>query len=177
MSVCSSLLCCWKRAFALNNVFSWKNSVSLLSASFCTSKPNLPLIPGISRLPTFAFQSPMMKRASFFFDIHSRRSCRSSQNHSTSASLALIVGTQTWITMILNGLPLKQTEVIVLFLRLHPGTAFWTVQLTMIAIPFLLRDSCPQQQIEQLYKLNSPIPVHFSSLIPKMSVFILSFPV
>ena len=29
------------------------------------------------------------------------------------------------------------------FLRLHPSTAFWTVLLTMMATPFLLRDSCP----------------------------------
>ena len=30
------------------------------------------------------------------------------------------------------------------FLRLHPSTAFQTLLLTMMAIPFLLRDSCPQ---------------------------------
>ena len=30
-------------------------------------------------------------------------------------------------------------------LRLHPNTAFWTLLLTMMATPFLLRDSCPQQ--------------------------------
>ena len=29
------------------------------------------------------------------------------------------------------------------FLRLHPSTAFQTLLLTMRAIPFLLRDSCP----------------------------------
>ena len=29
-------------------------------------------------------------------------------------------------------------------LRLHPSTAFWTLLLTMMATPFLLRDSCPQ---------------------------------
>ena len=27
--------------------------------------------------------------------------------------------------MILNGLPWKQTEIILSFLRLHPSTAFW----------------------------------------------------
>ena len=42
-------------------------SVSLCPASFCTPRPNLPITPGISRLPTFAFQSPMMKRTFFFF--------------------------------------------------------------------------------------------------------------
>ena len=29
-------------------------------------------------------------------------------------------------------------------LRLHPSTAFWTLLFTMMATPFLLRDSCPQ---------------------------------
>ena len=46
-------------------VFSWQNSVSLCPASFCTPRPNLPLTPGVSWLPTFAFQSPIMKRTSF----------------------------------------------------------------------------------------------------------------
>ena len=31
----------------------------------------------------------------------------------------------------LNGLPLKQTEIIVSFLRLHSRTAFWTLLSTM----------------------------------------------
>ena len=32
----------------------------------------------------------------------------------------------TWITVMLNGLPWKQIEILLLFLRLHPSTAFWT---------------------------------------------------
>ena len=51
----------------------------------------------------------MMKRTSFF-GVSSRRSCRSSQNCSTSTSLALVVGALTWIAVILNGLPWKRTE-------------------------------------------------------------------
>jgi len=39
---------------------------------------------------------------------------------------------------------LERTEIILLFLRLHPSTAFWTLFLTVMASPFLLRDSCPQ---------------------------------
>ena len=35
-------------------------------------------------------------------------------------------------------------EIILSFLRLHPSTAFQTLLLTMMAIPFLLRDPCPQ---------------------------------
>ena len=57
---------CWKRVLAMTSTFSWQNSVSLCPASFCTPRPNLPVTPGISWLPIFAFQSPMMKRTSFF---------------------------------------------------------------------------------------------------------------
>ena len=39
--------------------------IILCPASFCTPRPNLPVTPGVSWLPTFAFQSPIMKRTSF----------------------------------------------------------------------------------------------------------------
>ena len=77
----------------------------------------------------------------------------SSQNSSTSASSALLVRAQTWTTVILKGLPWKRIEIILSFLRLHPSTAFQTLLFTMMATPFLLRDSCPQQQIFQIYKI------------------------
>ena len=38
----SLLLCCWKRVFAMTRAFSWCNSISLCTASFCTPRPNLP---------------------------------------------------------------------------------------------------------------------------------------
>jgi len=120
--------------FCSSVCFSWQNSVSLCPASFCTPKPNLPVTPGISWLPTFAFQSLMMKRTPFF-GVSFKRSCRSSQNH--SASLALVVGAQIWITVMLNGLPWKRTEMILLFLRLNSSIAFWTLLLIMRATPFL----------------------------------------
>ena len=37
--------------------------------------------------------------------------------------------------MILNGLPRKQREIILSFLRLHPSTAFQTLLLTLMATP------------------------------------------
>ena len=40
---------------------------------------------------------------------------------------ALVVGAQTWNNVMLKGLPWKQTEIILSFLRLHPSTAFWTL--------------------------------------------------
>ena len=60
----------------------------------------------------------------------SSRSCKSSQNHPTSASNALVVGTKTWITVILNSLPWKWTEIVLSFLRLNPSTAFQSLLLT-----------------------------------------------
>ena len=46
---------CWKKVFSMTSVLSWQNSVSLCPDSFCIPKPNLPVIPGISWLSTFAF--------------------------------------------------------------------------------------------------------------------------
>ena len=37
---------------------------------------------------------------------------------------------------------LEMNRFILSFLRWHPSTAFWTLLLTMMATPFLLRDSC-----------------------------------
>ena len=34
---------------------------------------------------------------------------------------ASVVGTQTWITVMLNGLLWKQTKIILLLMKLHPG--------------------------------------------------------
>ena len=105
----------------MTSAFSWQKSISLCPASFCTPRPNLPVSLGVSWLSIFAFQYPIMKRTSFL-GVSFKRSCRSSQNHSPSASSALLVGAQSWINVILNGLPWKQTEIILSFLRLHPST-------------------------------------------------------
>ena len=50
----------------MTSAFFWQNSISLCPASFCTPRPNLPVTPGVSWLPTFAFQSPIMRRTSFW---------------------------------------------------------------------------------------------------------------
>ena len=76
MSMCR-VLCCFKRVFAMTSAFSWQNSTNLCPVSFCSLRPNLPITPGISWLPTFAFQSPIMKRT-YFWGVSSKRSWRSS---------------------------------------------------------------------------------------------------
>ena len=50
----------------MTHAFFWQNSASLCPAfHFFTPRPNFPVMTGISSLPAFAFQSPMVKRTSF----------------------------------------------------------------------------------------------------------------
>ena len=49
----------------MTSAFSWQYCISLCPASFHIPRPNLPVTPGVSWLPTFAFQSPIMKRTTF----------------------------------------------------------------------------------------------------------------
>ena len=49
----------------MTSALSWQNSISLCPTSFCIPRPNLPVTPGVSWLPTFAVQFPIMKRTSF----------------------------------------------------------------------------------------------------------------
>ena len=67
MSMCSLCLCHWKKVFAVTSLFCSQNSVSLCSPSCCTPRPTLPVTPGISLLPTFAFQSSRWKGHLFLF--------------------------------------------------------------------------------------------------------------
>ena len=121
----------------MTSAFSWQNSISL--ALLLYSRAKFACNSRCFLTSYFCIPVPTMKRTSVF-GISSKSSCKSSQNRSTSASSALLVGAQTWITVILNGLPWKRTEITLSFLRLHPSTAFQTLLLTMMATPFLLRD-------------------------------------
>ena len=67
MSMCRVFSCVVGRGCLLWPVCSLgKTLYSLCPASFRTPRPNLPVTPGVSWLPTFAFQSPIMKRTSFW---------------------------------------------------------------------------------------------------------------
>ena len=48
----------------MTSAFSSQNSISLCPASFRIPRPNLPVTPGVSLLPTFVFQSLIKKRTS-----------------------------------------------------------------------------------------------------------------
>ena len=66
MSMCRVISCVVGRGYLLWPVCSLGKTLNLCPASFCSPRPNLPVIPGISCLPTFAFQSSMMTRTSYF---------------------------------------------------------------------------------------------------------------
>ena len=85
----------------MTSAFSWQNSYQSLPCFIPYSKAKFACYSRCFLTSTFAFQSPIMKRT--FLGVSSKRSYRSSQNR--SASSALLVGAQAWITMILNGLP------------------------------------------------------------------------
>ena len=53
----------WVTSLSLS--LSWQNSSSLCPASFRIPRPSLPVTPGVSWLPTFAFQPFIIKRTSF----------------------------------------------------------------------------------------------------------------
>ena len=143
MSMCRVVSYCWKRVFAMTSAFSWQNSISLCPASFHIPRPNLPVTPAISWLPTFAFLSPMMKKTSFF-GVSSRIlvSLHRTVHHQLFFSISgwsidVDYCDFEWFALEMN----KDYSVT---LRLHPSTAFWTLLLTMRVTPFLLRGSCPQ---------------------------------
>ena len=95
---------------------------------------------GIFWFPTFAFQSPMMKRASSFGDSSRRlKVCIELVNFSFFSISGWGIDVDScdveWfaLEMILDHS--------VIF-EIVPNAAFWTPLLTMRATPFLLRDSC-----------------------------------
>ena len=120
-----SFLCCSKRVFAMASAFSWQNSLSLCPASLCTPR-QIFLLPQVFLDFYFCIPVPCNEK-DVFFGVSSKRSCRSSYNCSASASSALLVGAQTWITVILNGVCLGNEEILLSFLRLHPSTSFRTL--------------------------------------------------
>ena len=66
MSICRVVSCIIGRGCLLWPVCSLgRTLISLCPASFRIPRPNLPVTPGVYWLPTFAFQSPVMKRTFF----------------------------------------------------------------------------------------------------------------
>ena len=153
----------------MTSMFSWQNSVSLCPASFLRHRRYSRYL----LTSTFTSQSPMMKRTSFFGCQFQKvlQVFKELFNFSffsiTGWGIDLDYCDIEWFILEMN----RDHSVV---FEIAPNTAFWTLLLTMRATLFLVKDYCPQQQIKWSSELNSPIPVHFSSLIPKMSTFILT---
>ena len=109
----------------MTSAFFWQNSVSLCPASFCTPRPN----PCYSRcFLTLYFCIPVpYNEKDIFFGCQFQKILQVFIELFNFSFFSITGGAQTWITLILNGLPWKQTEIMLLFLRLHPSTAFWTL--------------------------------------------------
>ena len=111
----------------------------LCPASFRIPRPNLPVTPGVSWLPTFTFQSPVMKRT-YFLSVNSKRSFGL---HRT-AQLQLLQ--YYWLR---HRLGLPWYWMVCLGNEQRSFCHFWDciqvlhfgLLLTMMATPFLLRDS------------------------------------
>ena len=52
--------------FAMTGTFSWQNHISLFPALFCTPRPNLPVTPRVSWLPTL-YSSPLWWKGHLFW--------------------------------------------------------------------------------------------------------------
>ena len=87
----SSSLVLLRRILAMMSALSWQNSVSLCPASFSSPRLILPVTPGISWLPTLAYQSPPMNTTSVI-GVSSVKFSRSSQDWSAEGSLASVAG-------------------------------------------------------------------------------------
>jgi len=127
---------CYDQCVLLAKLF-----ISLCPASFSIPRSNVPVTPGISWLPTFAFQFPIMKKISFsllvlegLVRLHRTIQLQLLQHYWLGHRLGWL-----WYWMVCLGNQPRSLS----FLRLHPSTAFQTRLLTMMATPFLLRDSCP----------------------------------
>ena len=125
--VYSHFLGCWKRAFVWLACSFDKTLLAFALLHFVLQGQTYLLL-WVSLDLLLLHSNPLWWKGYLFFFFHasSRRSCRSSQNQSTSASWASVAGAWTGITVRLNGLPWKRTETILSFLRLHPSSALQT---------------------------------------------------
>ena len=118
------LLFCWKRVFTMTSAFSWQNSVSLCPALFFTPRSNLLLQVSLDFL--LLHSSPLWWKGLLFLVLVLEGLVgfhRTVQLYLLGISGWAI----SWITVTLNGLPWQWTKIILLFLRLHPSTTFWTL--------------------------------------------------
>ena len=134
----------------MTSAFSSQYSISLCPASFRIPRPNLLVTPDVSWLPTFAFQSPIMKRTSFwgvtsrrFVGVHRTIQLQLIQHYSLGHRLGLL-----WYWMVCLGN--KQRS----FCRFWDciQVLHFRLLLTMMATPLLVRDSCLRSMYTHIHK-------------------------
>ena len=140
--------------------------------------PNLPVTPGISWLPTFAFKSPMITRTYFLALVLEGLVCL----HRASQLQLLWLQSSGWGIDLdycdMEWFAWKGTKIILLFLKLYPTTAFQTLFLTVGATPFLLRDSSHSNRYNCYLNCIRPFLSSWEisiKAVPKISV--LPFPI
>ena len=146
MSVCRVISCVVGRGCLLPVCSLGKTLLAFSLLHFVTPSPNLPVTPGISWVPSFAFCSPIMKMTSFFavwvleglVGLHRTVQLQPFQHYWLGHRLGLL-----WCWMVCLGN--KQRSFCHFWdCTWDPSTEFWTPMLTMMATPFLLRDPYPQ---------------------------------
>ena len=101
MAMCKVVSCVVENVFAITSSFSWQNSISLWPTSFCSPRPNS-LLCQVFLVFLLLHSNHQWWIEHHFFDVSSRRSSRYSENWSTLASAALVVGTFECLALEIN---------------------------------------------------------------------------
>ena len=158
--------------FALTSAFSWENSIRLFPASFLNPRPNLPVTPGVSWLPTFAFQSPIIKRTSFW-GVSSRRSSGFHRTIQLQLLLHYWLGHRLgllWYWMLCLG---NEQWSFCHFWDCIQVLHFWLFCWLWWLLHFSKGFLPTVVDIMVIWVKSTP-PAHFSLVIPKMSAFTLA---
>ena len=141
MSMCRFFSCVVGRGCLLWPVHYLGKTLLVFALLHSVFQGQICLTPGVCWLPTFAFQSLIMKRTSFWgvslkglVGLHRTIQLQPLQHYWLGHRLGLL---WFWMVCLRN-----EQKSFCRFLRLHPSTAFRTLLLTMMATLFLLRDSC-----------------------------------
>ena len=145
MSMCRVFSCVVGSGCLLWPVCSLGKSLLVFALLHSVLQGQLPITPGYFLNSYFCVPVPYYEKDIFFWvlvpeglvGLHRTSQLQLLQCYWLGHRLGLL-----WYWMVCLGN--EQTSIILSFLRLHPSTAFQTRLLTMMATPFLLRDSCPQ---------------------------------
>ena len=157
----------------MNNAFSWQNFVHFCPASFCTPRLNLPVTPGLSWLPTFAFQAPYWKKKYIFWvlvleglvSLHSIVQIQLLQHYWLGHRLVL-----PWYWIVCLGNEQRSS----CHFEIAPKYCISDYFIDYDGNSISSKGFVPTVVDIMVIWINSPILLHFSSLIPKMSVFTLA---